>query len=78
MPRPFPCFPRLASAEPATLTVAAAYEGAVTKTLKLYRAVSCANDGVRLGAYNAWVTKTPAPPSALHAPSVPAALAVTR
>lgn len=65
----------LASAEPATVTLATAYEGAVTKTSELNRTVSCENEGVRFGTYNAWVTKTPAPP---HAPSTPAALAVAR
>jgi hypothetical protein len=69
---------RLASAEPATVTLAAAYEGAVTKTSELNRAVSCENEGVRFGTYNAWVTKTPAPPSVLHTPFAPAALAVAR
>jgi hypothetical protein len=69
---------RLASAEPATVTVSAAYEGAVTKTSELNRVVSCENDGVRFGTCNAWVTKTPAPPSALHTLSAPTALAVAR
>lgn len=69
---------RPASAKPATVTVAAAYEGAVTKTSELNRAVSCANDGVRFGTYNAWVTSTPAPTRVFPALSAPAAPAVAR
>lgn len=69
---------RPASAEPATVTVAAAYEGAVTTTSKLNRAVSCANEGVRFAAYNGQVTSTPAPPRVLPALSAPAAPAVAR
>jgi hypothetical protein len=69
---------RLASAEPATVTLATAYEGAVTKTSELNRAVSCANDGVRFGTYNAWVTSTPALASVFSALSAPAAPAVGR
>lgn len=69
---------RLASAEPATVTLAAAYEGAVTKTSELNRAVSCENDGVRFGTYNARVTSNPAPTAVLPALPAPAAPAVTR
>lgn len=66
------------AAQPATVTVAAAYEGAVTKTLMLNRAASCVNEGVRFGAYNARVTTTPTPASPSSALSVPAAHAGSR
>lgn len=70
---------RLASAEPATLTSAAAYEGAVTRFSQFNRALSCANGRVRFGTYNARVTKTPAEHTrSLSLPSVPAASAVVR
>lgn len=49
---------RTASAEPATVTVPAAYEGAVTTNYALNRAVTCPDGGVRLGAYNGRVTTT--------------------
>lgn len=53
---------RTASAEPATLTSAAAYEGAVmTTTYTLNRAVTCPDGGVRFGAYNGSVTTKIAP-----------------
>lgn len=70
---------RPASAEHATVTLAAAYEGAVMMTAKcLNPALTCPDEGVRVGAYNAWVTSTPAPTRALPTLSAPAALAVTR
>ena len=48
---------RTASAEPATLTVAAAYEGAVmTTNYTLYRALTCPDEGVRFGVCNGPVT----------------------
>ncbi len=44
---------RPASAEPATVTVAAAYEGAVmTTNYTLSRPLTCSRRGVRFGAYN--------------------------
>lgn len=69
---------RLSVAEPATVTVPAAYEGGVTSTSELNRGLSCANDGVRFSAYNARVTKTVASSRALPALSLPAAPAVSR
>lgn len=49
--------PRPASAEPATVTVAAAYEGAVmTTNYTLSRPLTCSEQGVRFGAYNGLVT----------------------
>ncbi len=59
------------AAQPATLTSAAAYEGAVTKTSKLNRALTCPDGGVRFFPYNERVTNNPAPesPAALIAPA---------
>jgi hypothetical protein len=62
---------RTASAEPATLTVAAAYEGAVmTTNYTLNRALTCPDEGVCFGAYNGPVT------ASNDAVSVQAAVAV--
>jgi hypothetical protein len=58
MHRSLPDFPRPASAEPATLTVAAAYEGAVMTTDCSKPRLTCPDGGVRFGAYNRWVTTT--------------------
>ena len=66
--RPF----RIASAEHATLMVAAAYEGAVTTDYTRNPAVTCTDEGVRFGAYNGRVTTTN------DAVSSPAAGAVAR
>lgn len=67
--RPF----RLASAEPATVTVATAYEGAVLTTdCTQNRLLTCPEQGVRFGGYNGPVMITP------RALSAPAAEAVAR
>ncbi|GAA5082802.1 hypothetical protein GCM10023336_77640 [Streptomyces similanensis] len=51
---------RLASAEPATVTVATAYEGAVMMTTKCpNHALTCPDGGVRFGGYNGRVMITP-------------------
>lgn len=50
---------RPASAEPATVTVAAAYEGAVMTTNCSKNALTCSDEGVRFGAYNGRVMTTP-------------------
>lgn len=63
---------RLASAEPATVTVAAAYEGAVMTTDCFEARLTCPDGGVRFGAYNGRVTTTN------DAASAPAAEAVAR
>jgi hypothetical protein len=63
---------RLASAEPATVTVAAAYEGAVMTSELSNCALTCPDGGVRFGAYNGRVTTTN------DAVTVPAAGAVAR
>lgn len=53
---------RLASAEPATLMVAAAYEGAVMTTTQCpIPALTCSDGGVRFGGYNRRVMPTTAP-----------------
>lgn len=49
---------RLASAEPATVTVATAYEGAVMTTKCLNPALTCPDEGVRFGGYNGRVMTT--------------------
>jgi hypothetical protein len=58
MHHPLPYFPRPASAEHATLTVAAAYEGAVMTTDCSKTRLTCPDGGVRFGAYNRRVTTT--------------------
>ncbi|AWZ07709.1 hypothetical protein DRB96_10285 [Streptomyces sp. ICC1] len=67
---------RPASAEPATLTVAAAYEGAVTMKYTLNRALTCSGGPVRFGAYNGLVTTNLLDSNAFT--SAPAAGAVAR
>lgn len=69
---------RPASAEPATLTVAAAYEGAVlTTTCTLNRALTCSDGPVRFGEYNGLMTTTPVLPNTFTSSST-AAPAVAR
>ncbi len=64
---------RLASAEPATVTVATAYEGPVILTTKCSNpGLTCPDGGVRFGGYNGRVTTTN------NALSAPAAVAVAR
>ncbi len=63
---------RLASAEPATVTVATAYEGAVLITSCSHNPMTCPDEGVRFVAYNGRVTTTN------DAVSAPAAEAVAR
>lgn len=63
---------RIASAEHATLMVAAAYEGAVTTDYPQNPAVTCADEGVRFGGYNGRVMTTN------DAASTPAAMVVAR
>ncbi len=63
---------RLASAEPATVTVATAYEGAVLITSCSHNPMTCPDGGVRFVAYNGRVTTTN------DAVSAPAAEAVAR
>lgn len=68
---------RPASVEPATVTVAATYEGAVmTTTYTLNRALTCPDGGVRFGAYNRLVTTNA--PNNTTCTSAPAAGAVAR
>lgn len=69
---------RTASAEPATVTVAAAYEGAVTMTTKLDRALTCPQRAVRFSAYNGPVTSYPVPESTSSTSATPAAVEVGR
>jgi hypothetical protein len=66
---------RYLAAQPATLTSAAAYEGAVTKTSEQNRALNCPDGGVRFFSHNERVTSNPAPEStaALIAPAAHAA-----
>lgn len=64
---------RTASAKPATVTVATAYEGAVIVITECSNPVlTCPDGGVRFGGYNGRVMTTNAPTS------VPAAEAVAR
>ncbi len=49
--------PQTASAEPATLTSAAAYEGGVMKNSTPIGALTCPDGGVRFGAYTSAVMK---------------------
>jgi hypothetical protein len=63
---------RLASAEPATVTVATAYEGAVLITSCSHNPMTCPDRGVRFVAYNGRVTTTN------DAVPAPAAKAVAR
>lgn len=63
---------RPASAEHATVTLAAAYEGAVMTTDCFEARLTCPDGGVRFGSYNGRVTATN------DAASAPAAEAVAR
>lgn len=65
---------RLASAEPATVTVATAYEGAVMTTDCHKARLTCPDRGVRFGAYNGRVTTT----NDISATATAAAVAVAR
>lgn len=60
---------RLASAEPATVTLAAAYEGAVMTTACFEARLTCPDGVVRFGAYNGRVTTKPASESTASAAS---------
>lgn len=69
---------RLASAEPATVTVATAYEGAVLITSCSHNPVTCPDGGVRCGAYNRRVMTTTAVETTASTTAAAAAKVVTR
>ncbi|MEU2076636.1 hypothetical protein [Streptomyces sp. NPDC013489] len=70
--------PRTTSTQAATLTIRAAYEGAVTRTSARNSALTCPSRGVRFGAYNGGVTKTPVLQSTTTDLSTAAAKAVAK